>query len=235
MISVVIRTRNEVEWISRCLTAVSMQDYPEFEVVLVDNDSRDGTRDVGRRFGCRLVSIPRRDFRYGQALNLGIRRARGDLVAILSGHCIPAHDHWLTALAANFGDERVAGVYGRQIPLPDSAAIDKRDLWTTFGVERRVQRTDHFFHNANSMIRRDVWEQLPFDNELSGVEDRDWAGKMLARGFTIVYEPLAAVHHHHGIHQTGDPERAERVVRVIEMINAAPRGRTRARKRKPVP
>ncbi len=221
MVSVVIRTRNEVEWIGRCLTAVSMQDYPEFEVVLVDNDSVDGTPDVARRFGCRIYSISRRHFRYGRALNLGIRHARSDLIAILSGHCIPVHDHWLSALAASFGDRQVAGVYGRQIPLPDSAPLDKRDLWTTFGVERRVQRTDHFFHNANSMIRRDTWLRLPFDNDIAGVEDRDWARKVLARGGTIVYEPLATVHHHHGIHQSGDPQRAERVVRVIEMINGA--------------
>ncbi len=225
MVSVVIRTRNEVDWIGRCLTAVSKQDYPDFEVVLVDNDSVDGTPDVARRFGCRVYSIPDRHFRYGRALNLGIRHARSDLVAILSGHCIPVHDHWLTALVANFGDRHVAGVYGRQIPLPDSDPLDKRDLWTTFGVERRVQHTDHFFHNANSMIRRDAWRRLPFDSEIAGVEDREWAGKVLARGYTIVYEPLAAVHHHHGIHQGGDPQRAERVVRVIEMINAAPRRR----------
>ena len=87
-----------------------------------------------------------------------------------------------------------------------------------------MQFSELFFHNANSMIRRKIWEEVPFDNNLSGVEDRDWALKIVDRGFSIVYEPQAAVHHHHGIHQTGDPERAERVVRVIELINATPRG-----------
>ena len=229
-----IRTRNEEKWIGRCLTAISMQDVPQFEIVLVDNDSVDGTLEIAGRFGCRVVSIPRREFRYGKALNLGIEHATGEYVAIVSGHCIPTHDHWLASLVANFSDKTVAGVYGRQVPLPDSDAVDKRDLWTTFGVERRVQRTEHFFHNANSMIRRDVWQELPFDDALNGVEDRDWALKMVERGYTIVYEPLAAVHHHHGIHQTGDPKRAERVVRVIEMINAKPRPRQGASKRKSV-
>jgi GT2 family glycosyltransferase len=74
------------------------------------------------------------------------------------------------------------------------------------------------FHNANSMIRRSVWMAVPFDEEISGVEDRDWARKVLARGYQIVYEPLASVYHHHGIHQGLDPDRAERVVRVIQMI-----------------
>ena len=49
-----------------------MQDVPQFEIVLVDNDSVDGTLEIAGRFGCRVVSIPRREFRYGKALNLGI-------------------------------------------------------------------------------------------------------------------------------------------------------------------
>lgn len=218
MISIVIRTKNEEAWLERCLAAVALQDLDDWEVILVDNASIDGTRAIARRLGCRIVNISDRVFRYGRAINLGIARAGGDLVAILSGHCIPAHDRWLSALAAHFDDELVAGVYGRQLPLPDSNPLDKRDLWTTFGVERRVQRSDYFFHNANSMIRRSAWEEVPFDEQISGVEDRDWARKVLARGHRIAYEPLAAVYHYHGIHQGGDPLRAERVVRVIQMI-----------------
>jgi glycosyltransferase involved in cell wall biosynthesis len=218
-ITVVIRTKNEHDWLKRCLTAVAMQDYPSFDVVVVDNESIDRSRQVAARFGCRVISIPDRLFGYGRALNLGLEGATGDLAAIVSGHCIPAHDQWLTTMAAHFDDPTVAGVYGRQIPLPDSHPFDKRDLWTTFGVERRVQRTDYFFHNANSMIRQAVWREIRFDEQIKGVEDRDWAKKVLACGHRIVYEPLAAVYHHHGIHQGRDPARAERVVRVIEMIS----------------
>lgn len=221
MISLVIRTRNEASWIEQCLSAIALQDVGDREIVLVDNASTDATRRIARRFGCRIVGISNSRFGYGRALNLGIRHARGELVAILSGHCVPAHDRWLSALSAHFDDPNVAGVYGRQLPFPDSHAFDKRDLWTTFGVERRVQRSDYFFHNANSMIRRSTWRDLPFDEAINGVEDRDWARKVLARGRSIVYEPLAAVFHHHGIHQGLDPQRAERVVRVIQMIGRA--------------
>jgi glycosyltransferase involved in cell wall biosynthesis len=218
MISIVIRTRNEGSWIESCLTAIALQDLTDWEVVLVDNDSTDDTRALSRQFGCRIVKISAQAFTYGRAINLGIARGQGDLVAILSGHCVPSHDRWLSALTAPFDNPRVAGVYGRQLPLPDSHPFDKRDLWTTFGVERRSQRKDYFFHNANSMVRRSVWSAVPFDEQISGVEDRDWARKVLARNHEIVYEPLASVYHHHGIHQGLDPERAERVVRVIQMI-----------------
>ena len=218
MISIVVRTKNESHWIERCLAAVALQDVPDWEVVLVDNASTDGTPRLARRFGCRIVNITTQAFSYGRAINMGIRLAQGELIAILSGHCVPANDRWLSTLAAPFDDSTVAGVYGRQLPLPDSHPFDKRDLWTTFGLERRVQSKDYFFHNANSMIRRSVWTDVPFDEKINGVEDRDWARKVLARGHRIAYEPLASVYHHHGIHQGLDRDRAERVVRVIQMI-----------------
>jgi glycosyltransferase involved in cell wall biosynthesis len=187
-------------------------------VVVVDNMSTDGTIAIAEEFGCHIVRIDDRQFSFGRAINLGIAASTGELIAILSGHCIPVNEQWLSCFAAAFTDDLVAGVYGRQEPLPDSDAFDKRDLWTTFGVERRIQMQDMFFHNANSIIRRRIWEDVPFDEEISGVEDRDWAKKVLARGHKIVYEPSASVYHHHGIHQGRNVARAERVVRVIELI-----------------
>jgi glycosyltransferase involved in cell wall biosynthesis len=219
MISVVIRTHNEVGWIERCLTAVSHQDCPDFEIIVVDNESADGTLDIVSRFGCRLVTISRAEFSHGRSLNRGIAQARGELVAILSGHCIPVGHRWLERLALPLADPRVAGVYGRQEPLPDSHDFDKRDLWTTFGLDRRVQVRDFFFHNANSMVRRSVWQAIPFNEALDGVEDRDWAKRVLEEGYNIVYEPSASVYHFHGIHQGRDEARAARVARVIELIH----------------
>lgn len=53
----------------------------------------------------------------------------------------------------------VAGVYGRQEPMSFSSDLDKRDLLITFGLDRRVQMKDSFFHNANSMIRREIYRK----------------------------------------------------------------------------
>ena len=219
MISVIIRSKNEERWMRRCLEAVTRQDCDGLEVVVVDNNSRDRTLEIAGDFGCKIVTIDDREFTYGRALNVGIRACAGDLVAILSAHCVPLTDKWLARMALDLADPDVAAVYGRQEPLPDSDAFDKRDLWTVFGLERKVQTRDFFFHNANSMLRRAVWESLPFDEQINGVEDRDWAKKVIERGLKIVYEPQASVYHFHGIHHAGDRARAERVVRVIEFIN----------------
>jgi glycosyltransferase involved in cell wall biosynthesis len=219
MISVIIRTKNEEAWIGRCLASVVVQNHPDFEIIVVDNESTDHTLDIVSKYNCKLVTIRDEDFTFGKSLNWGIRASSGDYLAILSGHCIPANDRWLLTLRAAFCQENVVGVYGRQVPLPDTTPDDKRDLWTTFGIERRVQSKDFFFHNANSMIRRGAWEETPFDEKIAGVEDREWARQVLMRGAQIVYEPTACVYHYHGIHHGRNLERSIRVARVIELIN----------------
>lgn len=217
-ISVVIRAKNEARWLSSCLHAVMNQDYPDFEVIVVDNNSTDGSRAIAERYGCRIVDISDADFNFSRALNWGIAAGDGELVAMLSGHCVPVHERWLSYLAMHFSEPDVVAVYGRQEPLPDSKATDKRDLWISFGLDRKEQRRDYFFHNANSIIRRSVWENIPFNENIHGVEDQDWAKKVLRGGARIIYEPLARVFHHHGIHHGQSEERAARVVRVIELI-----------------
>lgn len=221
MISAVIRACNEELWLNRCLCAVSNQRLPVDDIIIVDNDSTDRTRMIAESYDTRVVSISREDFSFGRALNIGIDAARNDIVLIVSAHCIPVDELWSSFLAIHLGteaDESVCGVYGKQEPLPDTSDIDARDLYTTFREERFVQHRDFFFHNANSAIRKSLWEKYPFDEELRGVEDRAWAKTLTAAGYKVVYEPDARVYHHHGIHQNLDAPRAKRVVESIRYI-----------------
>ncbi len=217
-ISVIIRAKNEDRWLDSCLFAVCNQDYPDLEVVLVDNESTDKTLEIADKYNCKIVTILDKEFNYSKALNIGIEAADGDLIAILSGHCIPVDEQWLNRLAMHLKFDDVVGVYGRQVPLPDSEPADKRDLWITFGQDRKIQRKDYFFHNANSMIRRKTWERIPFNENIHGVEDQDWAKKALNENNKIIYEPTATVYHHHGIHHSRSEKRAARVVKMIELI-----------------
>ena len=219
-VSVIIRTRNEETWVAPCLDMVFRQDYPDFEVIVVDNESTDHTLEILRRYPVKdVVKISR--YKPGLSLNMGIRASSGALIACLSSHCIPRGTDWLAKLAAGFDEAKVAGVYGRQLPLAFSGAIDKRDLLTVFGLDRRVQVKDYFFHNANSMLRRDLWEACPFDEEASNIEDRLWGKAMIDAGHTLVYEPEAAVYHHHGINQgDSDRGRAHGVSSLLDRLEA---------------
>ncbi len=215
--SIIVRTRNEERWIGPCLTEVFNQKFTDFEVIVVDNQSTDGTLAKLKQFPVKIVAVE--EYRPGASLNEGIRASRGEYLVILSGHCIPASSDWLGNLLANLEEEKVAGAYGRQLPMSFSSPQTKRDLLITFGLDRRVHSRDSFFHNANSAIRRDVWEKVPFDEQVTNIEDRIWASKVLESGYHTVYDPEAAVYHHHGIHHDNDRTRMMNTVRVIKKIS----------------
>ena len=216
MISIIIRTKNEERWIGSCLESISRQTRSKFEVVLVDNNSTDRTVDKARQYGVNLVTVDQ--FMPGAAINRGIEVAQGDIIVCLSGHCIPVDEYWLENLVKGLDDETVAGVYGRQEPLAFTSDLDKRDLLITFGLDQRVQIKDSFFHNANSAFRKTTWQEYPFDELVTNIEDRIWANQVQKAGFKIIYEPAASVYHHHGIHHAMDPVRCTNIVNIVESI-----------------
>ena len=215
-VSIIIRTKNEERWIGACLRAVRKQSYQHYEIILVDNQSTDKTVQKASPYDVNLVTVD--DFKPGLAINDGIRASSGEVLVCLSGHCIPVDEYWLENLIADLQDPHVAGVYGRQQPMTFSSPFDKRDLMLVFGLDRKVQFKDSFFHNANSAFRRELWEKFPFDEHVTNVEDRVWGRQVIQAGYQIVYQPEASVYHYHGINQDMNAARAESVVRIIEMI-----------------
>jgi CMP-N-acetylneuraminic acid synthetase len=216
MISIIIRTHNEERWISLCLKTIFNQDYKDFEVIIVDNNSNDMTLAKAKTFNVKVLKIE--EYLPGKALNLGINASNGEFICCLSGHCIPVNDQWLSNLIRNFDNRKIAGVYGRQEPMVFSTDFDKRDLLNLFGLDKRIQKKDSFFHNANSMIRRSIWKKIPFDEVVTNIEDRVWARQVLREGYKIIYEPEASVYHYHGIHQDNDVQRCYNVVKILESL-----------------
>jgi len=196
-VSIVIRAKNEVGSIGRALHAVFSQDLKPAEVIVVDSGSTDGTLDVVKRYPVKLVSIPPEAFTFGYALNVGTDNAAGELAVYLSADAEPADAKWLNNLVAPFADQMVAGVYGKQVAYPGHNPIEEWKLARIYGPLKRVQTDNPFFSNANSCIRRSVWQQTPFVESLPGTEDHVWAKSVQGRGLSIVYQPGAVVFHSH--------------------------------------
>lgn len=189
--SIIIRTFNEEKDIGNLLGAIKEQDYKDYEIVLVDSGSTDRTLEIARSFCDKIVRIESRDFTFGYSLNVGCKQANGKYLVFVSAHVLPANRQWLTNLLASFRDEKTAMVYGRQLGTKESKFSERRDFQKFFSS------SSGYVNNANSAVRKDFWQERGFDEYLFGLEDIEWAKYAVKRGYSIHYEPKAAVYHIH--------------------------------------
>jgi cellulose synthase/poly-beta-1,6-N-acetylglucosamine synthase-like glycosyltransferase len=228
-IGVVIRTLNESALIGRCLETLQQQ-RPGFnlDILVVDSGSTDATVAIAESHGARILPLAPGEFDYSRALNVGIDAVRGEIVLILSAHAIPVDDRWIGRMLAPFEDPSVAGVASRQVPWDDAPWDEVQRLARTFGLHaRRFTGDDQdevLFSNAASAIRRRVWESEPFT--LPAAEDLDWARRVVAAGWTVVYEPAAAAYHSHN---ESARAKARRLIDVNRVDHGHARPRTRRR------
>jgi 2-desacetyl-2-hydroxyethyl bacteriochlorophyllide A dehydrogenase len=196
--SVVIRAFNEERWLPEVFAALRSQRYRDFEVLLVDSGSVDRTRDIAAENGARIIRLRTEDFTFGHSLNVGLSESRGRLAAIVSAHAIPATEDWLEKLVAPLRKPEVAMVYGGQRGHSISKFSELRDFERIFPDHPLpVDATNPFANNANSAIRKDLWERHAFDEGLPGLEDIEWAIHWSHRDQQVVYVPDATVIHVH--------------------------------------
>lgn len=196
--TVLIRALNEERWLPEVFAALHKQRYRDFEVLLVDSGSVDATRDIAAANGARIMRLRSEDFTFGHSLNVGVVESRGSLIAILSAHAIPSDENWLERLVAPLRRPEVAMVYGGQRGHKISKFSESRDFERMFrSTPHQVDAEEPFANNANSAVKRELWEKHGFDEGLPGLEDIEWAQHWLNNGHQVVYEPDACIIHVH--------------------------------------
>jgi rhamnosyltransferase len=201
--SIIIPILNEREALKRNLTLIDNQNYKDFEIIVVDSGSTDGTLDLAKKYPVKIIHYqgPVGDkFNYAKALNLGGREAEGKYLVRLSAHAFPYNRNWLNELLGPFFDPLVAGTYSRQIHSPKSGLYHKFLCFLDFSrfhglFEKLACYT--MFYAASCAIRRGVWQEIPFDEKLGHTEDVAWALAVAKKGYKIVYVPKSIVRHSH--------------------------------------
>ena len=196
-VSIVIRCYNEEQHVGRLLSGIMQQTVQDVEVVIVDSGSTDATVSVASRYPVKVVLIAPDEFSFGRSLNLGCREAKGEFVVVASAHAYPVNKDWLEKLLAPFSDPQVALVYGKQRG-DETTKYSERTIFARWFPDISDLRQDHpFCNNANAAIRRSAWQQLPYDETLTGLEDLDWANRAMALGHSIAYTAEAEIVHVH--------------------------------------
>jgi glycosyltransferase involved in cell wall biosynthesis len=205
-VTVALPVRNGGALLGEVLAAVRAQRV-DHELLVIDSGSTDGSADLARRHGARVVEIPHADFSHGGTRNRLMELASGDHVAFLTQDSVPAGPGWLAALLGGFAlADDVALVFGPHLPRPDASPMVRRELdelFARFG-EQRVDRGEAavgpatFFSSANGAVARWAWERVPF-RAVDYAEDQVLARDMLAAGLAKAYVPEAAVVHSHDL------------------------------------
>jgi rhamnosyltransferase len=196
-LALIIRCFNEEAHIGRLLTGALRQTRPPDEIVVVDSGSTDDTVAIASQFDVQVVSITPDQFSFGHALNVGIAASTAEIAIFASAHVYPVYDNWIEELVAPFADESVALTYGRQQTPPGGRFSEQRLLSQWFPARSARRQRHPFCNNANAAIRRAIWEQRPYDEQLTGLEDLDWAKYAMGSGHSISYVAEAPVVHVH--------------------------------------
>lgn len=195
--SVVIRSYNEEKNIGRLLEGLQQQTINNVDIILVDSGSTDATVAIAENYPVQVIHISPQEFTFGRSLNLGIRHARSEIIVIASAHIYPVYPDWLERMLAPFQDPKVALSYGKQRGAPHTLFSEQQVLARWFPDKPINHQSYPFCNNANAAIRRTLWQERPYDENLSGLEDLDWARWVMDQGYTLSYVPEAEIIHVH--------------------------------------
>jgi glycosyltransferase involved in cell wall biosynthesis len=192
-LSVVIRVRNEAKSLRRVLEALRAQRCSfAWEIVIVDNESEDETGELCKQYNARVIPITREEWTYGRALNRGINNARGQLVLLCSAHSIPIGSYFLESAVAPFADPDIAAARCLFGSNNEQTAEWYKTRDIQYGSCEEQQRAESgqdwlvLYPSAICcVIRRAVWQQIPFDEHHESIEDKLWAREVLRRGYKI--------------------------------------------------
>jgi len=195
-ISVIVPHLNQPEDLARCLASLAAQARQPDEVVVVDNGSPNLPESVCAMYpNVRLLleTTPGP----GPARNLGVRVARGDILAFIDADCL-ADSNWLATaeqelldLEANIlgGDVRIAYAKPSRI-----TSLEAYESIYSYRMDRYIER-EGFTGTGNLVVQKEVMERVgPFAG-ISVAEDRDWGHRATGQGYRIRYVAGMRVYH----------------------------------------
>ncbi len=194
--SVVVCAYQAQDTIEECLWSLTELDYPNYEVLVVDDGSTDATAPIARRFPVRLLS--REHLGLSGARNVGLEHAEGEIVAYIDADA-RADPDWLTYLVLALEAQGTAGVGGPNPAPPDDPPVAQCVALSPGGpihVLLDDERAEHVPGCNMAFWRERLLEIGGFDPTYRAAgDDVDVCWKLLDRGYDIRFHPSALVWH----------------------------------------
>ena len=186
--SIIIVSKNNEKEILKLLRLISLQDFKDFEVIIIDLCSTDQTLINAKQFPVKAFRLDSGKRNLPQALNLGSKICLGEVIFSLSGKNIPKYDCFVSSGLKALKDPETALVYGPKV-IEDEAPMVK--ILKIGGPNKKDQE----LKNANldaCAFKKQVWQTLPFPED-SESAIWEWATEIKNQGLKIKFNPQMAV------------------------------------------
>ena len=214
-ISVIIRCRNEEQWIGHSNQSV-LDTFDKPEIIVINNNSTDESMNIVKMFkkdkslknGGNYTDIKiynMDNYSPGKSLNFGVTKCSNNYILILSAHSQIVKcnfDKIKELLNTGAPIDSHCVVWGKQIPIYKGKKITPRYVWSNFKDKDEVNyfckgENRYFLHNAFSFYAKNILVKYPFDEELAGKEDRYWINDMIDGGLKSYYDSDTICYHHY--------------------------------------
>jgi len=210
-VSIIVSFHNESSYLRSCVKSLLELDYPKdsYEIILVNSGSTDGSQetieDMFRAEGSRITVLQDSDRGPAAGRNLGIKVAKGEILAITDPDCVPDRN-WLVYHVGHYDNKKVGAVQGRTVTD-----------WDNLCHPVRVAPVLFPYTTCNMSYRAKALREVgPFDEQFRYKEDAEIALRLLEAGWLIENEPRALVYHpvkklgirgivHYGLRHVYDP------------------------------
>jgi GT2 family glycosyltransferase/glycosyltransferase involved in cell wall biosynthesis len=211
-ISIVLITFNNLEYTKSCIESIfTYSRYPNFELILVDNHSQDGTIEYLKELKSRkptvqvILNEENKGFAGGN--NLGLKVAEGEYIVFLNNDTVVTRD-WLYALMSVIKKNPRLGMIG---PVSNAVwnvqkiqttyqTVDEMHQWAEYYTSQQQDdyRTVNMLGFFCLMIKREVTEKVGLLDENYGVgmfEDDDYCRRVKEAGYELAYTKKVFIHH----------------------------------------
>ena len=196
-VSVIVCSYNGARTLEECLSHLERLDYPDYEIIVVNDGSTDATAAIAGRHRVRLMAMPNAGL--SAARNVGLAAATGELVSYIDDDAFPDR-HWLTYLAAAFEGNDFAGLGGPNLLPPNSKRVATCVAHSPGGPTHVLlsDRIAEHIPGCNMAFRRERLVAIGgFDAQFRVAgDDVDVCWRLQQRGWQLGFAPAAVVWHH---------------------------------------
>jgi glycosyltransferase involved in cell wall biosynthesis len=190
-VSIIVPTFNEEESIGECIESLLRLNYPKnkYEVIIVDNNSKDKTVDIAKRYPVKLFYEKGKQTPYA-ARNRGIEHSNGEIVAFTDADCI-VDKEWVREGIRFFKGNKIGMMQGSTISYQKEKIKSK-----IFKYGSDLREEDWHYGTCNMFYRKDILKEVGgFDDGFFSGGDTDLAWRIKEKGYQSLFSPSAIVYH----------------------------------------